>query len=190
MDKFILNVIHRPELVPEYIDSGAQQGQTEQVGKKEVVNESIDIFSLQQEIAHRNGLKTTVQMTYSSLFNEQCIELVKRYHDEFGDEIGHTFLGLNCQEFRDKFKSRELAIWLFPMDMKKQIVVDSFERFKEVFGFYPSSTGSYFMDAELINYIKEKYPMVKVAIATCFEEGPKIFRHTNSSWYTLMDGSP
>ncbi|MEJ2571612.1 MAG: hypothetical protein P8Y98_13850 [Anaerolineales bacterium] len=32
--------------------------------------------------------------------------------------------------------------------------------------------------------------MVKVAIATCFEEGPKIFRHTNSSWYTLMDVSP
>ncbi|MBN1780170.1 hypothetical protein JW948_03525 [bacterium] len=190
MDKFILNLIHRPELVPEYIDTGAQEGLTEEMSKMEVVRESLDIFRLQQEIAHRNGLRTTIQMTYSSLFNEECIELAQQHHREFGDEIGHTFLGLNCREFREKFKSKELAVWLFPMDIKKEIVIDSFERFKTVFGRYPTSTGSYFMDAELINFIKEKYPMVKTAIATCFEEGPKIFRHTNSSWYTLMDGSP
>jgi len=190
MDKFILNLIHRPELVPEYIDTSVQEGQTAEVSKANVVKESIDIFRLQQEIAHKNGLRTTIQMTYSSLYNDECIALVKKYHDKFNDEIGHTFLGVNCKEFREKYKSKELAIWLFPMDMKKRIVIDSFERFKEVFGFYPTSTGSYFMDAELINFIKEKYPMVKTAVATCFEEGPKVFRHTNSSWYTLMDGSP
>jgi len=155
-----------------------------------VVSESLDIFRLQQNIAHQNGLRTTIQMTYSSLFNDECIEMAKQYYQEFGDEIGHTFLGLNCKEFRDKYHSKELAMWLFPMDLKQKIVVDSFELFKDVFGFYPTSTGSYFLDAELINFIKEKYPMIKTAIATCFEEGPKIFRHTNSSWYTLMDGSP
>ena len=190
MDKFILNVIHRPELVPEYINNGANEGYCEQVGNSKVLNESLDIFRLQQDIAHKNGLKTTIQMTYSSLYNDESIELAKQYHAEYGDEIGHTFLGINCTEFRERYKSKELAIWLFPMDMKKQIVVDSFERFQEVFGFYPTSTGSYFMDAELLNFIKEKYPQVKTAVATCFEEGPKVFRHTNNSWYTLMDGSP
>ena len=48
-----------------------------------------------------------------------------------------------------------------------------FNRFKEVFGFYPASTGAYYMDAELVSYIKEKYPSVKCAVATCWEEGPK-----------------
>ena len=190
MDKFILNVIHSPELVPEYIDTSSQEGEKEQVSKNEVVSESINIFRLQQEIAHQNGLRTTIQMTYSSLYNDECIELVKEHQKKYEDEIGHTFLGLNCKEFREKYKSKEFAMWLFPMDLKKQIVDDSFGLFKKVFGFYPTSTGSYFMDAELINYIKSKYPEIKVAIATCFEEGPKIFRHTNSSWYTLMDGSP
>ena len=190
MDKFILNIIHRPELVPEYIDTSSQEGEAEQVSKVEVVKESIDIFRLQQDIAHQNDLRTTIQMTYSSLYNEECINLVKKHHAEYGDEIGHTFLGLNCREFRETYKSKELAMWLFPMDMKKQIVDDSFNHFKEIFGSYPTSTGSYFMDAELLRYVKKKYPMVKTAIATCFEEGPKIFRHTNSSWYTLMDGSP
>ncbi len=190
MDKFILNLVHRPELVPEYIDTDAQEGQSEEVSKIEVVKESIDIFKLQQEIAHKNNLKTTIQMTYASLYNDEIINLVKQHNKEFGDEIGHTFLGVNCKEFREKYNSKELAMWLFPMDMKKKIVVDSFEHFKDVFGFYPTSTGSYFMDAELIIFIKEKYPMIKTAIATCFEEGPKVFRHANYSWYTLMDGSP
>jgi len=71
-----------------------------------------------------------------------------------------------------------------------RLVHDTFERFNEVFGFYPTSTGSYYMDAELINYIKEHYPMVKIAVAACFEEGPKVFRHTNNTWYTLLDGGP
>ena len=190
MDKFILNVVHRPELVPEYINVSANTGHQETVSNTKVLSESLEIFRLQQDVAHRNGLKTTIQMTYSSLYNDESIELAKEHHAEFGDEIGHTFLGINCDEFRQKYKSKELAIWLFSMDMKKRIVVDSFERFHEVFGFYPTSTGSYFMDAELINFIKEKYPQVQIAVATCFEEGPKVFRHTNNSWYTLMDGSP
>lgn len=189
-EHFILNLIHRPELTPEYIDTRVQEGRQEEVGKAEVVSESLDIFRLQQEIAHRNGLKTTIQMTYGALYNEACIELVKQHHREYGDEIGHTFLGLNCREFREKYRSKELAIWLFPMDLKRRIAEDTFERFREVFGFYPTSTGSYFMDAELIRYIKEKYPMVQAAVATCFEEGPKVYRHANYSWYTLMDGSP
>ena len=57
MDQFIVNIIHRPELLPEYIDRSTQSGQTEEVSKREVIGESLDIFRLQQEIAHRNGLR-------------------------------------------------------------------------------------------------------------------------------------
>lgn len=190
MDDFILNVIHRPELVPEYINTDAVAGKADDLGAKEVIGESLDIFKLQQEIAHRNGLVCTIQMTYAALYNDEAIALAKQYHKEFGDEIAHTFLGVNCKEFREKYGLKDPAIWLYHMDDKKRIAVDSFERFKEVFGFYPASTGSYYMDAELIAFIKEKYPMVKIAVATCFEEGPKVFRHANNSWYTIMDGAP
>lgn len=190
MDMFALNLIHRPELVPEYIDTDAQAGKAEQLSKQEVVGESLDIFRLQQDIAHRNGLKTTIQMTYAALYNDEACAIAKDHHQQFGDEIGHTFLGVNCKEFREKYKRKDPAIWLYTMADKQRIVVDSFERFKEVFGFYPTSTGSYFMDAELVAFIKQKYPMVKIAVATCFEEGPKVFRHANNSWYTIMDGSP
>ena len=35
-----------------------------------------------------------------------------------------------------------------------------------------------------------KYPSVKCAVATCWEEGPKAYHTCNNSWYTLFDGGP
>ena len=145
---------------------------------------------IQQECAHKNGLKTTIEMTYASLFNDEAVELAKEHHKVYGDEIGLTLLGLPCKEFREKYKTKDFCIWMFSMEDKKAIVTDVFEKFYERFGFYPESTGSYYMDAELINYIKEKYPSVKCAVATCWEEGPKAYHTCNNSWYTFMDGGP
>jgi hypothetical protein len=190
MDEFYVTIIHRPEMVPEYIQKGAEAGKQEDLGRGEVIQESLDIFRTQQRIAHDNGLRTTIQMTYASLFNEEAIAIALEQRARYGDEIGATFLGLQCQEFRDRFKSKELAIWLFSMEDKKRIVDEVLGRFRQVFGFYPTSTGSYYMDAELVNYVKQRYPTIKVAVATCWEEGPKAYRNANNSWYTLFDGGP
>ncbi len=190
MNQFYVTIIHRPEMVPEYIQKEAEQGKKEDLGRNSVLQESLDIFRTQQQIAHDHGLRTTIQMTYASLFNAEAVAIAKEHHTRYGDEIGSTFLGIQCSEFREKFKSKELAIWLFSMDDKRKIVDEVFGKFHEVFGFYPTSTGSYYMDAELVNYIKERYPMVKAAVATCWEEGPKAYWNANNSWYTLMDGGP
>lgn len=190
MNQFYVTIIHRPEMVPEYIQKEAEQGKKEDLARSAVLQESLDIFRTQQQIAHDHGLRTTIQMTYASLFNAEAVAIAKEHHTRYGDEIGSTFLGIQCREFREKFKSKELAIWLFSMDDKRKIVDEVFGKFHEVFGFYPTSTGSYYMDAELVNYIKERYPMVKAAVATCWEEGPKAYWNANNSWYTLMDGGP
>ena len=190
MSHFYINIVHRPEMVPEYIQKEADRGKQEDLRRSGVVQESLDIFRLQQQIAHENGLRTTIQMTYSSLFNQEAVAIAKEHHLKYGDEIGSTFLGLQCQEFRQQFHSKELAIWLFSMDDKQKIVDALFGKFHQEFGFYPTSTGSYYMDAELVNYIKNKYPMVKAAVTTCWEEGPKAYHNANNSWYTLLDGGP
>lgn len=190
MTAFYLNIVHRPEMVPEYLQKEAEQGKVEDLTRSGVLRESLDIFRTQQQTAHDQGLRTTIQMTYASLFNAEAVAIAKDHHDRFGDEIGLTFLGLQCAEFRERFKSKELAIWLFSMEDKRRIVDEVFGKFHEVFGFYPTSTGSYYMDAELINYIKAEYPMVRAAVATCWEEGPKAYWNANNSWYTLMDGGP
>ena len=190
MSDFILNIIHRPEMVPEYAEKITGQSKTENIADTGVINESLDIFITQQKFAHDNGLKTTIQMTYSSLFNEEAIDIAKHDHEVYGDEIGLTLLGLPCKQFRDKYKTKEFCIWMFESNEKKRIIDDVFTKFFECFGFYPESTGSYYLDAESINYIKNKYPSVKCAVATCWEEGPKAYHTCNNSWYTLMDGGP
>ena len=182
-NEFVVNIIHRPELSPEYAMRA--------LGKKESVkDESLDIFLFQQATAHKYGLKTTIQITYASLFSNELIEIVKEHHEKYGDEIGLSLLGLPCPEFKKKYKTEDFCIWMFSEAEKREIIDDVFSMFYEKFGFYPESTGSYFLDSFTINYIKEKYPSVKCAIATCFEEGPKAYHTCNNSWYTFMDGGP
>ena len=188
--EFIVNIIHRPEMVPEYAEKVTGHGKEEDIGRKALLRESLDIFLTQQECAHKNGLKTTIQMTYASLFNDEAVETAKKHHDQFGDEIGLSLLGLPCEQFREKYKTKDFCIWMFSLEDKKAIVRDVFEKFFERFGFYPESTGSYYLDAELINFIKSEYPSVKCAVATCWEEGPKAYHTCNNSWYTFMDGGP
>ena len=115
---------------------------------------------------------------------------MKEHHEKYGDEIALSLLGLPCKEFREKYKTKDFCIWMFSMEDKKSIVDDVFGKFYDIFGFYPESTGSYYMDADLVNYIKETYPSVKCAVATCWEEGPKAYHTCNNSWYTFMDGGP
>ena len=190
MSEFILNVIHRPEMVPEYSATVTGHGKEEDIGDKKLLTESLDIFKTQQRIAHENGLKVTIHMTYAALFNKEAVEIAKSDHKIYGDEIALSLLGLPCEEFREKYKTKDFCIWMFSMEDKKRIVDDVFRKFHDIFGFYPESTGSYYMDAELTNYIKETYPSVKCAIATCWEEGPKAYHTCNNSWYTLFDGGP
>ena len=182
-NKFIVNIIHRPELSPEYAERALGKGEG-------VRDESMDIFRFQQDCAHKYGLKTTIQITYASLFSEEIIRQAKEEHERYGDEIGLSLLGLPCPEFREKYQTEDFCIWMFDNKRKKEIIDDVFGKFYEKFGFYPASTGSYFLDAYTINYIKEKYPSVKCAVATCWEEGPKAYHTCNNSWYTFMDGGP
>lgn len=183
-DKLVLNLIHRIELSPEY----AEKITGKKVGS--LNDESLDIFKFQQDSAHAFNLKCTIQITYASLFNKEAIECALDYHKKYGDEIGLTLLGLPCIEFKEKYKTEDFCLWMFSNDTKKEIIDDVFTKFYEVFGFYPESTSCYFLDAFSINYIKEKYPSVKCAVATCWEEGPKAYHTCNNSWYTFMDGGP
>ena len=183
-NEFIVNIIHRPELAPEYA------AKTSGADAEAVVKESLGIFLFQQEAAHKNGLKTTIHITYASLFNDAIVKIAKEHHEKYGDEIALSLLGLPCPEFKAKYKTEDFCIWMFSKEDKRAIVDDAFGLFYKKFGFYPESTGSYFLDAYTINYIKEKYPSVVCAVATCWEEGSKAYHTCNNSWYTFLDGGP
>ena len=105
-NKFYVNIIHRPELSPEYAEKAM-------LGAKGEDDESLNIFLFQQKAAHDNGLKTTIQITYASLFSKVIIDIAKEHHEKYGDEIGLSLLGLPCKEFREKYKTEDFCIWMF-----------------------------------------------------------------------------
>jgi len=187
---FILNIIDRPEMAPEYAQKTTQNGKEDNLASGALNDESFQIFLFQQQTAHERGLRTTIEMTYASLFSEAIVAMAKHDHEVYRDEIALTLLGLPCRQFYEKYKTKDFCIWMFSNEDKKRIVDDVFGLFYERFGFYPKSTGSYYLDAFTINYIKSKYPMVICAVATCWEEGVKAYHTTNNSWYTFIDGGP
>ena len=89
---FVVNIIHRPELSPEY----AEKITGKKVGEQD--DESLQIFRFQQDTAHKNGLKTTIQITYASLFSDEIVKMAKEDHEKYGDEIGLSLLGLPCKD--------------------------------------------------------------------------------------------
>ena len=52
MADFYVTIIHRPEMVPEYIQKEAEQGKVEDLTRNTVLQEALDIFRTQQQIAH------------------------------------------------------------------------------------------------------------------------------------------
>ena len=86
-----------------------------------------------------------VSYTHLDVYKRQAVEIAKHDHDVYGDEIALSLLGLPCEEFREKYKTKDFCIWMFSMEDKKAIVNDVFEKFHDRFGFYPESTGSYYL---------------------------------------------
>ena len=121
MSEFILNVIHRPEMVPEYSATVTGHGKEEDIGDKKLLTESLDIFKTQQRLAHENGLKVTIHMTYASLFNDEAVQIAKDDHETYGDEIALSLLGLPCEQFRENIRPRISAFGCFPWKTKRPL---------------------------------------------------------------------
>ena len=132
-----------------------------------------------------------------SYFNEQngvpfLERQSKKQQQEFGDEISialHTS-ELWHDEIRETFKTDETAIYLLPWEKRKAVICHIFNKFRNAFGFYPVSVGSYLFDAATLRWMKSRFPSVKIAITNCFEEGINMFRGCNHTWYLFSEGGP
>ena len=102
MEQFVVNIIHRPELSPEYAEKALGKGAN-------VQDESLDIFLFQQECAHKYGLKTTIQITYASLFSDEIVRIAKEHNRIYGDEIGLSLWDCLASNSKPSTKQRIFA---------------------------------------------------------------------------------
>lgn len=163
-----LNLLHRPAETP------AQRAS----------------FALQQRLAHELGLKVTLLVDYQSMCDADTVADLKRHAQEFGDELGVWFMNLPPADSNSADGHLEPFIWLYSSDEKRRIIEQVLARFHSTFGFAPVSVGSYHLDAESLRVLKELAPLIKVAVAGCFEEGVRVFHGCNNSWYLFSEGMP
>ena len=121
------------------------------------------------------GFPATYALKYDTLMEPRYQELLKNHTGE-GDEIsawweitqplcqkaGVTFRGAWTEEFDERVNSA-YCIGYTPEERRK--LVDAYmDDFKQVFGFYPKTIGSWVLDTVTISHAAEKYGIVGSAI--------------------------
>ena len=148
-----------------------------------------EIFKQQQELVHSLGMKSTVLVSYSDMFENKVIEDLINYRDEYGDEIGLSLHRLNGPELDEEIHNLN-SIWLFNNEEKHRILKTILDKYKEIFRNYPQAVASYHFDASSLEILKEIAPEVKIVVGGCFEEGVRVFHGCNHSWYLFNEGMP
>ncbi len=152
----------------------------------------LDLLAVQQQIAHAAGLRTTLLMSYSALFSDDAVRLAQQAQAQYGDEIGIALNTVGGPQFEARFGISPLGTmrpyWLYSQAQKQEIAELIFEQFYLRFGFFPSALSSYYLDAPTINWLKRHYPTLEVVVATCFEEGTKVYRGCNYAWNLYSEG--
>jgi len=153
-------------------------------------SDRLEALRFQQAEAHRNGIRTTILLTYGAFFDPAVLAFVQQQHDGYGDEIGLHLHELMCADYKERFQTDEKAFYLLPTEVKRGVLDFLFARFEETFGQPPSAIGSYILDAATLGYLRDRHSSVEVAIVSCFEEGVKMFQGNNQEWYLFSDGGP
>jgi len=149
-----------------------------------------DIFELQQEMVHSLGMVTTIMATLPSLEDDACIELMRNYRDDHGDELGISFHSLDTESLEKLVGYKEVALWLYDDDDKRKVIRYHLDRFIDAFGHEPTSVASYHLDASSMRILQEECPGIEATVAGCFEEGVKVYHGCNHSWYLFNEGMP
>ncbi len=151
----------------------------------------IDLFETVKghiELLTKYGFKGTFLLQYDALINPEYTDLMKTLPaDQF--EIGVWFetvqpLVENCgMKWRGRFPWDWSANCGFSVgyenDQKKAMVDELFEKFKEIFGYYPKSFGSWAFDIVTLNHANEKYGLD--AACNCKEQ-------VGTDGYTMWGG--
>lgn len=168
MNKMLFNILHRVK----------------------AADQSFRAMQLQQDIAHKHGIKTTMLVSYGALNVPEIVEYLKDQSASYGDEIGISFGDYLNDEIKEEFQTKEFAVYLLSFEKRKAIITRHVEKFNKVFGFYPVSGGSYLIDAATLQWIKSSYPSMQISVINCFEEGVHMFLGNQCQWYLFSDGGP
>lgn len=117
------------------------------------------------QLCKKYNFPSTLLLQYDALIDEKYIKLAKDYSDN--TEIGLWFEVVEplCEATDIKWRGRFPWDWHcnvgfltgYTHDERIHLIDEAFNKFKEIFGYYPKSCGSWHIDAFSLNYMYEKY---------------------------------
>lgn len=141
-------------------------------------DDSFLFTSTQEELklCKKYNFPSTVLLQYDALIDKKYIELINEYKDN--TEIGLWFEVVEplCEASGLEWKGRFPWDWHndvgflvgYTPQEREKLIDEAFSKFKEIFGYYPDSCGSWHIDAYSLKYMYEKYGIT--ASCNCKEQ--------------------
>ncbi len=142
------------------------------------------------ELVKEYNLPNTFLLQYDAIIDPAFVELFKRERDE-NMEIGLWLEIVQplCEKVGLPWRSKRGWKWdwhvvpgfsmAYTPHERELLIDEAMNRFKEKFGFYPRTIGSWLIDTHTVNYLAENYEID--AICICRDE-------VNTDAYTLVGG--
>jgi len=117
------------------------------------------------EFLKEEKLPTTVLIQYSNLRDPQVRDYLKSLPENFelglflevdqvlaDDSFASYYFGMD-----DRSHANQIFLSGYKVSERKRMIDSVFNRFREVFGYFPGSAGAWYVDALSQNYLKDKY---------------------------------
>lgn len=128
------------------------------------------------ELCRKYGFVSTVLLQYDALIDEKYINLLSEYKDII--EIGLWFEVVKPLTESTGIEWKGRFPWDWHNDVgflvgyspkeREKLIDEAFNKFKEIFGYYPASCGSWHIDAYSLKYMYDKYHIT--ASCNCKEQ--------------------
>ncbi len=142
------------------------------------------------ELVNEYGVENTFLLQYDALCDERYVKLFKEHTTE------HTELGIWYEIVEPlttacgmPYRSERGWKWdwhiipgfsmAYTPEDREKLIDETMRKFKEVFGYYPKTVGSWLIDTHTMNYLNEHYELSAMSI--CRDQ-------TNTDAYTLIGG--
>ena len=127
----------------------------------------VDSLKNEYSVINKLELPATWLLTYDALNNKDVVEVIKEM-DKF-QEIGlfleitpsfATDAGVEYHNSGSWHHANSVFLSGYTQQERVKLIDKVFEKYKNIFGVYPKSIGSWWTDAYSLNYIKDKYDVI------------------------------
>lgn len=149
-----------------------------------------DTAKAQLRLCNEMGLEATFLLEYDALCDERYVELFRREAKE-NIELGlwYEIVEPLTSDIGIAYNSARGYRWdwnidpgypmSYPNETKARLIRQAMEKFREIFGYYPRTVGSWVIDTYTMNYLNENYELD--ALAICRDQ-------INTDAYTMVGG--